>query len=274
MKGGASGLGNGGIRPKWRNVRGITLEGILFWTLAGLAAVLVGMSKGGLPVVGMLGVPVLSQVISPVTAAGLLLPIYVVSDIFGLYAYRHRFNSRVLMIVGAGATAGIGLGWATASVVSEALVTGVIGLIGAVFAVSILMKRDTAEGARPARVGPGLLWGAVAGFTSFVSHSGAPPYQVYTLPLKLDKATFAGTATIAFAYINMVKLIPYYALGQLNIENLKVAAILAVPSALAVFLGVWLVKKLPEKLFFQLVTWALLAISLRLIWQGAASLMA
>jgi uncharacterized protein len=250
------------------------LEGIVFWILATLAAVLVGMSKGGLPVVGMLGVPVLSQVISPVTAAGLLLPIYVVSDAFGLYAYRHKFDRRVLMIIGAGATVGIGIGWATASVVSEALVTAVIGVIGTVFALSILIKRDNGDAPRPAKVGPGLFWGGVAGFTSFVSHSGAPPYQVYTMPLKMDKATFAGTATIAFAYINMVKLIPYYALGQLNFENLKVAAVLAVPAALAVFLGVRLVKMLPEKLFFQLVTWALLAISLRLIWQGASRLMA
>ena len=34
------------------------------------------MSKGGLPMVGMLAVPVLSLVISPVTAAGLLLPVW------------------------------------------------------------------------------------------------------------------------------------------------------------------------------------------------------
>lgn len=248
------------------------MDGILFWALAILAATLVGMSKGGLPVVGLLGVPVLSQVISPVTAAGLLLPIYVVSDMFGLYVYRHKFDRRIVAIIAAGATFGVGIGWATASVVSEALVTGVIGMIGAIFAVSILLKRGVDASLRPAAVGPGLFWGGVAGFTSFVSHAGAPPYQVYVLPLKLDKATFAGTATIAFAYINMIKLIPYYALGQLNVENLKVAAVLAVPSALAVFAGVWLVQRLPEKLFFQIVTWALLALSLRLIWQGAVGM--
>jgi uncharacterized protein len=253
--------------------RGGVLDGILFWALAVTAAVLVGIGKGGLPIVGMLGVPVLSQVISPVTAAGLLLPIYVISDMFGLYAYRHSFDRRVLGIITAGGTVGIGLGWATASVVSEALVTGVIGLIGAVFALSILLKRENTDPPRPAALGPGIFWGVVTGFTSFVSHSGAPPYQVYTLPLKMDKATFAGTATIAFAYINAVKLIPYYALGQFSAENLHVAALLAVPAALAVFLGVRLVKLLPEKLFFRLVTWALLAISLRLIWVGAQGMM-
>ncbi|MCE8422230.1 sulfite exporter TauE/SafE family protein, partial [Rhodovulum sulfidophilum] len=68
------------------------MDGYGFWALAVIASVLVGMSKGGLPVVGIMSVPLLSLVISPVTAAGLLLPIYVVSDMFGLYAYRHEFD--------------------------------------------------------------------------------------------------------------------------------------------------------------------------------------
>ena len=51
------------------------MEGPAFWLAAVLAAALVGMAKGGLPVVGMLSVPVLALVISPVAAAGLLLPV-------------------------------------------------------------------------------------------------------------------------------------------------------------------------------------------------------
>ena len=35
-----------------------------------------------------------------------------------------------------------------------------------------------------------------------------------------------------------------------------------------VFAGVALVKRLPEALFFRLVTWALLVVSAKLIWDG------
>ncbi len=245
-----------------------TLEDFAFWALAVMAAVLVGLSKGGLPVVGILAVPLMALVMSPVVAAGLLLPIYVISDIFGLWAYRHAYDKRVLAIMLPALTIGVGIGWATASVVSEAWVTLVMGVIGAAFAVNLLIKRGPPPAAKPKTIGPGMFWGIIAGFTSFVSHAGGPPYQVYVLPLKLEKAVFAGTATIAFAYINAVKLIPYYALGQLSVSNLKVAAILAVPASLAVFAGVRLVKIIPEKQFFQLIIWALLAISVKLIWDG------
>jgi uncharacterized protein len=247
-----------------------SMEGSVFWAVAIVASTLVGLSKGGLPVVAMLSVPLLASVMPPVAAAGLLLPVYIVSDMFGLYAYRHAFDRRVLAIMAPAATLGIGIGWATAALVPERAITGLIGLIGASFAARLLLRRGPSAPARKAEVGPGLFWGALSGFTSFVSHAGAPPYQVYVLPLRMEKAVFAGTSTVLFAFINAVKLIPYWALGTLTLADLKVALVLMVPASLAVFAGVWLVKVLPEKLFFQLVTWALLLVSLRLLWEAAA----
>lgn len=246
------------------------MEGWLFWLCALAAAMLVGMGKGGMPVVGMLGVPVLSLAISPMTAAGLLLPVYVLSDMFGLYAYRRAFDRRVLAILMVGVTIGVGLGWATASITPEWLVTTLVGMIGAVFAIRLLTRGGAVE-PREARVGPGVFWGTITGFTSFVSHSGAPPFQVYVLPLGLTKMVYAGTNTILFAYLNGIKLVPYWALGQFTPANLKIAALLMPAAAVAVFAGVRLVKILPERLFFQIVTWALLAVSVKLIWDGLSA---
>jgi hypothetical protein len=237
----------------------------LGWVLAGLAAVLVGLSKGGLPVVSMLAVPMLAQVMSPVAAAGLLLPVYVVSDMFGLWAWRKAFDARVLAIVAPATVLGIGIGWATASLVSDRVVTGLVGVIGAAFALNAIL-RPRLGGARQPKVAAGWFWGTVTGFTSFVSHSGGPPWQIYALPLGMDKLVFAGTSTILFAWVNAVKLVPYYALGQLSLANLKVAALLGVPAALAVLAGVRLIRVIPTEAFFRIVIWALLAISLRLIW--------
>lgn len=244
------------------------MHDLAFWAAAIAAAVCVGMGKGGLPMVGMLSVPILSLSISPVTAAGLLLPIYIVSDAFGLWAYRRAFNTRVIIIMSAAMTLGVGIGWATASAVPEWLVTLLVGGIGLAFAAFTILRRRSQAEPRPARIVPGMFWGTIAGFTSFVSHSGGPPYQVYVQPLGLSKAAFAGTSTIAFAYVNAIKLVPYWYLGQLSGASLSVAVWLAIPASLAVFAGVWLVRALPERLFFQLVTWALLAISLKLIWGG------
>lgn len=248
------------------------MDGLTFWFMATFAAFCVGLGKGGVPVITAMAVPMMSLVMSPILAAGLLLPVYVVADMFGLYAYRRTFNARVLKIMIVAMPIGVFVGWLTSSYVSEAVVTILIGLIGASFALTMILRKPVTGDPVEAQVKPGLFWGAVTGFTSFVSHSGATPYQVYTLPLRMDKLTFAGTVTIAFAYINLVKLIPYYALGQLSGANLRAALFLMLPAIIGVLVGVKLIKVMPEKLFFRIIIWALLILSIKLVWDGFARL--
>ena len=240
-----------------------------FWAAAVLAAVLVGLSKGGWPVVGMLAVPIMSLVMNPLVAAGLLLPVYIVSDIFGVWAYRREFHRKLLMLLVPAGLLGTLIGWATASIVSERAVTGVVGAIGLAFALNRLLRNGDGAEPRPIRVGPGIFWGTLTGFTSFISHAGAPPYQVFVLPLKLSKQVFAGTTTILFAIINASKLVPYWQLGQLNVGSVKAAALLLGPAVLGVFAGHRLVKVVPTKTFYAIVTWALLLVSVRLLWVAA-----
>lgn len=240
---------------------------IAFYLLAALAAFTVGLSKGGVPLIGMLGVPLMALSISPIVAAALLLPIFVLSDMFGLYAYRRAFDRRNLAILIPAATLGIAIGWATASITREWLVTLIVGVIGLAYCINALVTRGGGE-ARPADVPRGMFWGTVAGFTSFVSHSGAPPYQMYVLPQRLDKMTFAGTSTVFFAVVNAVKLVPYWALGQFTAGNLKVAAVLAPIAVAGTFLGFKLVKIIPEKAFFRFVEVALAAVSVKLVFDA------
>ena len=236
------------------------------WLLLALASALVGLAKGGLAMVGMLSVPILSLAMSPVQAAGVLLPVYVVSDIFGLIAYRRHWDRRVLARLLPGSVAGIALGWATASLVNDAAVGGIVGVIGASFAVMTLLRPPAPDAApRQADWTRGTGWGLITGYTSFVSHSGAPPYQIYVQPLRLGKETYAGTVTVYFAVVNAVKLIPYGALGQLGADNLGKAAAMIPVAALSVGAGVWLVRRIPQRAFYLFITWALLAVSLKLI---------
>lgn len=65
-----------------------------------------GAVKGGLSMVSMLAVPILSLVMSPVQAAAVLLPVFVVSDMFGLIAYRRHWDRRVVACLMPGAVAG------------------------------------------------------------------------------------------------------------------------------------------------------------------------
>lgn len=230
-----------------------------------LAALFVGLSKGGLPGFGMLGVPVLALTISPVVAAALLLPIFILSDVVGVWLYRREFSAKNLLVLIPAGLVGVLIGWATASFVSEQMVSFLIGLLGISFCLNTWLRKKGSDKPVPAIPAKGFFWGTISGFTSFVSHAGSPPYQVYVLPQKLAKNVFAGTTTILFAVINLAKLIPYAQLQPYTGASLKLAAMLLPVAIAGTIIGKFLTQRVPEKWFFTGVQIALFMISIRLV---------
>ncbi len=250
------------------SIDSLAAGGPLVWLLC-LASLFVGLSKGGLPGIGMISVPLLALVISPVAAAVLLLPIYILSDVVGVWLYRRDFSLTNLKILIPAGVLGVSLGWSTASFVSDQAVSLLIGSMG----VSFCLFRWFGGSSRAVASQPSLLkgmgWGTLSGFTSFVSHAGSPPYQIYMLPQKLPKMVFAGTTTILFAIINLAKLVPYASLHPYSADTLKLSLLLVPVAAVGTFVGRYLTHQLSEKWFFFGVQVALFIICLKLLFSSA-----
>ena len=243
------------------------LEGATF-VLACVAAFTVGLSKGGLPAIGMLGVPLLALAMSPVKAAALLLPIYVLTDMVGIYLYRKQYSAPNLKILIPAGIVGVGIGWALASRVSDAAVALLIGLLGIGYCLNAWFGRAPPADPRPPSRAKGWGWGMLTGFTSFVSHAGAPPYQIYVLPQRLPKLVFAGTSTILFAVINAAKIVPYMQLRPYSRADLETAAWLLPAAYAGTLVGAWATRRIAERWFFRLVQASLFAVSLKLVFDA------
>jgi len=241
--------------------------GPLMWLLC-LASLFVGLSKGGLPGIGMISVPLLALVISPIAAAVLLLPIYILSDVVGVWLYRRDFSSKNLKVLIPAGVLGVIAGWSTASFVSDQMVSLLIGLLGVGFCLHRWISNSAGMMASQPSLIKGMGWGILSGFTSFVSHAGSPPYQIYVLPQKLPKLVFAGTTTLLFAVVNLAKIIPYASLHPYSAATLKLSLVLVPIAAVGTFVGRVLVQHLPEKWFFLGVQIALFIICLKLLSSG------
>ena len=244
-----------------------------FWAAAIPAVIMVGLSKGGLGPLGTLAVPILSLVISPVQAAGLTLPIFVLSDVVAVISYRRSFHAPTLLVMLPAAVVGIGLGWLTAAHVNDDAVRLIVGAVSVLFAVNYWARgRHAAQPNRP-NTAKGAFWGGIAGFTSFVSHSGGAPFQMYALPLRLEPRVFAGTSVIFFASVNLLKVPPYILLRQFSAENLIAAAWLT-PLSVACAIGtVQLVKVIDPRRFYWIMYLTMFAIGLFLIGQAGVDLL-
>ncbi|OAP39756.1 sulfite exporter TauE/SafE family protein [Sinorhizobium americanum] len=242
--------------------------------VAALAAFIVGLSKGGLPGVGTLAVPLLAWVMPPLSAAALLLPIYLLSDWVGLYLYRRHYSPENLQTLIPSALVGVAIGWVASASLSGPFIGMMIGFVGVCFCLNIWLAQwiQPIASDKPRSIVAGVFWGAVSGLTSYVSHSGAAAFQIYVLPQRLEKLKFAGTATILFAIVNAAKVVPYWSLAQFPTMTLSATAYLAPIAILGTIAGRRSLDAIPTKLFFSLVQIVLLSVSLSLIVRYAAEL--
>jgi uncharacterized membrane protein YfcA len=240
-----------------------------FWTIAVLTVLIVALSKSGLlGSVGLIGVPLLSQVMPARDAAGMLLPLLLVMDVIAVWTYRRDVNWHILRIMVPGALVGTLIGWALWSVVTDAMVTLFVGVITLLFVADAwLPLRKKLEGLPPSRPW-GAFWGAFAGFTSFISHTGGPPFQIYVLPQKLAPILYAGTSAFFFAIVNTSKLIPYYFLGQLNVANLEHDLVLAPVAIAGVLLGVFLIRRISVQFFYNIAYGLVFVLALKMLYDG------
>ena len=216
--------------------------------------------------IAMLAVPVMSFVMSPLQAAGILLPLLIIMDFSAIYLYWKKWINRILKIIIPASIIGILFGTLTFEFTNEDQIRIMVGIISIIFVlVSFIQKNNYLL--KPTRF-KGYFWSSVAGYTSFLIHAGNPPINFYMLPLKLDKISFIGTMTLAFMVINLVKLVPYYYVGLLAPSNLMISLYLLPLAFISVLIGYFLQKRIPEKLFFNIVYVLLFLSGCKLIYDG------
>lgn len=243
---------------------------LLFYAAAIPAVILMGLAKGGFSGVGQISVPLLAMAVSPVEAAAVLLPILLVQDAVGVWAFRHDWDAHILKVMVPGAALGILAGYLLASWVSVTIVLATLGVISIIFAAYQLWTRKHAALAATPRSSNalGFFLGMGSGFTSQLAHAGLPPYQMWVLRKKLRPATFIGTSAIFFAIINWIKVPAYAALGQFTKANMLTALAMMPVAIASTFAGVVLVRRVPAEGFYTIIYLLMIAVGGELIWKA------
>ena len=239
-----------------------------FYAVAVPAVLLMGISKSGFGAgFGALAVPLMAIAIPVPQAAAILLPLLAIMDALGLKALWRERDAELLKLLLPAGLLGTLIGFALFTLLSARTVAALVGAMTLVFLAIRTLWPPRADGAPPPR-----WWGRVlattSGFTSFVAHAGGPPIGFYVLPLKLPPIRFAATMAVFFAAVNLAKWLPYAWLGLIDLQNMGTSALLAPVAPLGVWLGVRIVKVIPQALFYRLFSLGLLLTGCKLLWDG------
>ena len=247
-----------------------------FWFLAVLAVLAVSISKAGFGgAMGSLSVPILLFALPPKLAIGVLLPLFLVTDVWVVYLWRKMLDKRILLFMCAFGLIGEVVGWLLFDYLNDKLLTGLIGFISIVTALNYVWRRIKTGKKTSTEIATlvsrrifqrSAVWCGLSGISSFVSLSGGIPAQIFLLPHALARQAFVGTLSVYFFVINIAK-VPFYAeIGIFSEETFMVTIWLLIVIPLGVFIGKWLNTHMNDQIFYDISHFALLTMGSKLLF--------
>jgi uncharacterized membrane protein YfcA len=225
--------------------------------LGAIAALIVGISKTGLPGIGLAALPLVAIVVEGRLIPGATLPLLLVADLFAITWYRRHTRwdiiRRLAPWLGIGFALGIGFFVVVGG--SSRLLERSVGVI---LLVIIFVQLWRTVGDRPVRATPtGVAgFGTTGGFTTFVANAAGPVINTHLASLRLPKSEVLGTAAWLYFLVNLSKIPFYTALGLwseggafFTAESLAWDAVLVPAIVVGVFVGRTVYRRIPQKQF-------------------------
>ena len=228
-----------------------------------------GFSGGGL---ALISVTLLSITYGPLTAIAILMPMLIVCDVIALFLNRKYFEYKILWSIAPYSLLGVIIGTILFKFINLSMISIFIGSISLLYVLLNYLIADNRNLKKIPFYGSKSFWGALAGFTSFVLHSGGLPLNIYFMAIYNKKVQFVAGVVFSIALINLFKLIPYFYLEILNFEKLYSYLIFSPIAMIGVILGHWMNSKLSDNSFFTIINIFVVIGSLRLIYLGLVGL--
>lgn len=223
------------------------------WLLSIACAVMIGMAKTGIQGIGTLVVPLMAIIFGGMPSSGLVLPMLVMADIFGVVYYHRNAEWKTVLKVLPWALTGIFIGLVTGiNISSEQFkhLIGILVIISLIVMVWLEMRKSKNGNNVPHRAWFAIPFGAAGGFSTMIGNAAGPIMSVYLLSMNLNKNTFIGTAAWFFFIVNAIKLpLQIWGWHNITLKTLSFNLILLPAIAIGAFAGIRIVKVIPEKGF-------------------------
>ena len=220
------------------------------WAVLAASAFAIGLSKTGLPGIGILVVPLLAMVFPAKASVGLLLPILIFADLFAVGYYRRHGRWQHLAKLLPWAIVGIGIGYLVLSKIDSETLKPLIGaIVLAMLGIRLrsILKSDPEN--LPDHWSFAAVMGLLAGATTMMANAAGPVMVLYLLSMHFPKQKFIGTAAWFFFIVNWIKVPLMANLDMITAESLKMDAAVFPAVVAGAVAGIWLLKRIPQRLF-------------------------
>jgi len=226
----------------------------LFWVIAFMAIVILGVSKGGIKGISVILITMLVYVYGGRGSTGVLMPLLIAADLMAITYYRKDVQWKYLVMMMPAMIVGVLVGTAIGKDLPEELFKNAMVLI-IIFSVLILLYWEKYP---PKKIPDNWFFssamGLAAGITTMIGNLAGPFANVYFLSMRLPKNEFIGTVAWLFFMINVFKLpIHIFYWKTVNSESIMQSVSLVPALVIGFGLGVWLVTKIKDHWYRKMV---------------------
>lgn len=224
---------------------------LLEWIVILICGMLIGMSKVGVPGVSMIVVPALAFIFGAKQSTGVLLPILMMADIFGVAYYRRHANWNHLVKVIPWAVVGLVLALWVGEMVNDEQFKDLIALL-VFLSIGLMLWQDKRKGTN---LFPDKWWfaaamGILGGFATMIGNVAGPVFAIYLLAMHLPKNSFIGTSAWFFMIINFTKFpLQLFVWDNITMPTLMIDLFTLPAIAIGAVLGFRVVKAIPEHIY-------------------------
>jgi uncharacterized membrane protein YfcA len=237
------------------------------WGLALLCGLMVGMAKTGVAGLGTLVVPIMAYIFGGMPSAGLLLPMLVMADIFGVSFYHRSAQWKYIFKLMPWAFLGIILGLLVGKSISSVQFKQLIGILVIIsLAVMVWQEFSGKEKNTPQQWWHAAIFGIAGGFSTMIGNAAGPIMSVYLISMGLPKNNFIGTAAWFFMIINVFKVpLQIWVWHNITLQSLSFNLMLLPAIAIGAFVGILIVKRITDKSYRWFVMFATLFSAIMLL---------
>jgi uncharacterized membrane protein YfcA len=240
------------------------LTGIKFFLLE-ICSFFIGLSKTGIPGFGILGISLTAMILPTKVSTGVVLPLLIMGDIFAISYYKKRVIWKYILRVLPFTSFGIIIGYFLMGKINDRQLSVFIGLV-ILLIIGLNYWWNKKNIKIPQKIYFGVFIGISAGITTMMANAAGPILIIYLIAMKLPKTEFVGTSAWYFFILNWFKVPFSVNLGLININSLKLNLLLFPSVIIGAISGVLLLKKIPQKIFDQIVQILVIISALKLIF--------
>ncbi len=224
---------------------------LIQWILLALCALFVGMSKVGIPGISMFYIPVLALIFGGKTSTGILLPMLMMADIFGVAYYHRHAEWKYLVKLLPWAFVGIGIGLWVGKVINDEWFKNIIAfLVFAGVGIMLWRERQSRTDLFPHAWWFAAIMGVTGGFATMIGNVAGPVFAIYMLAMHLPKNAFIGTGAWFFLIVNFFKFpLQICVWNNIGWKTIIMDLMMLPAIAAGAFLGIWIVRKIPDKTY-------------------------